>query len=267
MPVDNSIKMEQDQQQHGMQLCTSYQADMSGGAAAAWMQAPSTADYQQQHDQQQQQAMAAAAAAAAQMQGYADSFHDAAAAVMAMQHAGGHQPGAELHPGMAGTGESLQQMMSGNRQQPHPASVGGLPGTLLVDQGRASRMEPQMPDVMMHPAAALPDDMGVDAAAVAAAAGGVNGLLPLHTVSTGGPDLVPHPGAGGGMGPGPAAAAGAMGGWGQPQPSQSQSDSVGLDTSNVEQHANTHQHDQRQHSGLRSSGANTGSQAGGNKKQ
>lgn len=116
----------------------------------------------------------------------------------------------------------------------------------------------------MHQAAVLQGD-----SMAAAAAGAVNGLLMHHTASGAGPDLIPHPGATTGTGGVAAAgASGAMGTWPQQQqqqPSQSQSSSVGLDTSNVEQAANTNQLDQRQAS-MRSSGANTGSNAGGNRK-
>ena len=276
MPVESAIRMEQEQQQcGGMQVCSAHPA-LSGSAAAAWMQSgPGAGDYQ--HQQQHQQHV---------MAHVYDSHQAAADAAAALQH-----PGAlELHPGAAAA-DSLTHLMPGGvqqHQQHHPASVGGLPGTLLAPgQAGTGLLEA---DVLMHPAAALPDD-GVDpaAAAAAVAAGGVNGLL-MHTISTGGPDLVPHPGAaaaaagGGGAGGlhgasglmqcdagglmlGDAAGGGAGGGnW--PQPSQSQSSSVGLDASNMEQQAHTHhQHDQRQQSGLRSSGANTGSNAGGNRKQ
>jgi hypothetical protein len=125
----------------------------------------------------------------------------------------------------------------------------------------------QAQDVLMHQAAVLQGD-----SMAAAAAGGVNGLLIHHTASGAGPDLMAYAGATTGTGGAAAAAggSGAVGGMGtwpqqQQQPSQSQSSSVGLDTSNVEQAANTHQLDQRQAS-IRSSGANTGSNAGGNRK-
>jgi hypothetical protein len=123
-------------------------------------------------------------------------------------------------------------------------------------------MEHQAPDVLMHQAAALQDDTlaaVAAAAAAAAASGGVNGLLMHHTISTGGPEFAPHPAAAAAAGP---SGVGAMGTW--PQQSQSQSSSVGLDTSNMEQQANTHQMDQRQQS-MRSSGANTGSNGSGRK--
>lgn len=57
-----------------------------------------------------------------------------------------------------------------------------------------SYLEHQAPDVLMHQAATLQDDNLAAAAAAAAASGCVNGLL-MHTISTGGSELLPHPGS------------------------------------------------------------------------
>lgn len=140
MPVESSVKMEHDQQ-IGMQVCSSHTAPLPASAAAAWMQqAPEYQQQQQQqlqqldHQQLQQQQAMAAAAVAAQMQGYHETQR-ADAATAAIQHAG-QQPGADMHPGAAATAASadgMAHMMAAGVQQQHPASVGGLPGTLLMD--------------------------------------------------------------------------------------------------------------------------------------
>jgi hypothetical protein len=49
---------------------------------------------------------------------------------------GGRPSGVDMHPAGAAAGDAMAQMMAAGgqqQQQQHPASVGGLPGTLLLD--------------------------------------------------------------------------------------------------------------------------------------